>query len=798
VRPDPADLLDVSRLSAAVTRALPMTAGLSPRRRALVVGLAAAMLAGLAWHLIFTGLGLGSEEVVNRWGQNAIMAIAVALTAWRATIPGRDRPAWIALAAALGLWTLGNLYWSVAYYWAPEPPFPSPADAGWLAFYPPAYVCLGLLVRNSLKTFHPSMWLDGLVAGFTAAALGTAFVVTTILTDAVGSFSTVVTNAAYPICDLLLVCMAIATFGLKSWRPDRAWLLLGAGFATFAAADSIYLLRLAQATYSPGTVLDSLWLCGAALMALAAWQRPQPQRSVEVRGWRMLALPFGFGLTSIGVMAAAAVVDLEPLAVAFAAAALVAMMVRTAMTLREQGVLNETRRQARTDELTGLPNRRWFDQLLREAISRAEREGGEVAVLMIDLDRFNELNDTLGHHAGDRVLAQLGPRVRSALRSEDVLARLGGNEFAALLVSAAAVGPASERIREVLDERFIVEGIAFQIAASIGVALYPEHGADADTLLQRADVAMYQAKAGGSGTEFYDRDRDRSTRERLQMIGELRQAVSAGELVLHYQPKLDLRRRRITGVEALVRWPHPTRGLVPPGEFIPLAEQAGLMEPLTSFVLEGALRQAAEWLGRGIDLTVAVNVSATNLLDSRWTETVLSALAARHLAPERLVIEITEDIIMGDPERSLSVIEDLSRAGVRVALDDFGTGYSSLSYLKKLPLDELKIDRSFVLDMGIDDADAAIVQTTIDLARRLGIEVVAEGVEDAATLDAIVALGAATAQGFHIARPMPPHELEAWLREGGFCLPDDEDVERARPVDPLDAIQLDVGSRRGP
>jgi diguanylate cyclase (GGDEF)-like protein len=479
---------------------------------------------------------------------------------------------------------------------------------------------------------------------------------------------------------------------------------------------------------------------------------------------------------------------LDMAAAAFAGAALVASMLRTALTVRELRVLAETRRQASTDELTGLPNRRWFDGRLRAEIAAAERAGGELAVLIIDLDRFKELNDTLGHHAGDRLLAELGPRLSSALRAGDVLARLGGDEFAALLPSGAAAARAGERIAQALETSVAIDGIDLRVTASIGVAVYPQHGADAETLIQRADVAMYQAKARRTGTEFYARERDRNTRERLQMIGELRTAVAERRLALHYQPKLDLRRGTVAGVEALVRWPHPERGLIPPGEFIPLAEQTGVIGALTRFVLDEALRQVAEWRGRGIDLPVAVNVSATNLLDEGWTELVLATIARHDLAPRDLVIEITEGVLMVDPERSREVVTRLARAGVRVSVDDFGTGYSSLASLKHLPVDELKIDRAFVRHLRTDPADAAIVQSLVDLAHRLGIEVVAEGVEDAETLELLTAHGADRAQGFHIARPAPAEQIEAWLA-------DQEHDERAGAVDALDAVELDVGRR---
>jgi len=799
----------VDRLLSPFACLLPVAAELGPRRRRAAALALAALLGSLAVHLAYTALDVGAgnelvDTIVNRWGQQVVMAAAIALCALRVRRDDPDRGAWLALTIALGLWGLGNTYWNAVLYTVEQPPFPSPADAGWLAFYPFAYLCLGLHARRTIRGLPPSMWLDGLIGVLAVAAVGTVFLIAPLVDGHDVSTAELIIGSANPILDLLLLSLVIAFLGLGGGGRGRAWLLLGAGFAVFTGADFTLLHQFASNTYVPGSALDSMWLVGSAVMAIAAWQ-PTGARGERRRvGWRMLALPFIASFAAIALLLGAGLQSDQPVAVAFAAASLLTAMVRTTISVYELRRLAETRRQARTDELTGLPNRRWFDRELRRAIEEARETGGTLALLVIDLDHFKELNDTLGHHAGDRVLAQLGPRIRTALRTDDHVARLGGDEFAVLLPGAGAADGAGERIAEALSQRFTVEGIELQIAASIGVALFPEHGHDAETLLQRADVAMYQAKSRRSGTEFYARERDLHTRERLQLIGELRDAVAQERLILHYQPKLDLGRNRISGVEALVRWPHASRGLIPPDEFIPLAEQTGVIGPLTELVIAMALRQAADWRSRGIDLTMAVNVSATNLLEDGWTDGVLAALGHHGVRHDRFVVEITEDVLMTDPDRSLTALSALSSAGVRVALDDFGTGYSSLSYLKRLPVDELKIDRSFVFEMGTDPADAAIVQTAIDLGRRLGIGVAVEGVEDSATLRRLTDYGAGTAQGFHIARPMPAADLEAWLAGGGFApvpaddevvevvLGDDEDVERARPVDALHAVELYV------
>jgi diguanylate cyclase len=368
----------------------------------------------------------------------------------------------------------------------------------------------------------------------------------------------------------------------------------------------------------------------------------------------------------------------------------------------------------------------------------------------------------LGHHAGDLVLAQVGPRLRSVLRIEDVLARIGGDEFGVLLRGAVGVEQVGPRLSEALDRRLSVEGIDMRIVASVGIAIFPEHGADAQTLLQHADVAMYEAKRTHAGFAFYEHERDRNTRERFETVGELRDAIGTSQLVLHYQPKLNLQTGNVQEVEALVRWQHPARGLLPPAEFVGLAEQTGVMRRLTDHVLDTALAQAARWSQAGRDLGVAINVSASTLLDETWAAKVSERLRHHGVPSTRLRIEITEDAVMLDPERSLVVLRSLAAAGVGISIDDFGTGYSSLGLLKQLPVDELKIDRSFISNLA-NDHDAAIAQTAIDLGRRLRLAVVPEGVEDADTLARLAAWGATSAQGFVISRPVPAAELEVWL-----------------------------------
>jgi diguanylate cyclase (GGDEF)-like protein len=437
--------------------------------------------------------------------------------------------------------------------------------------------------------------------------------------------------------------------------------------------------------------------------------------------------------------------------------------------LRRQAELNEY--QATHDALTDLPNRVLFEDRIQQALLAAGRNGRGVAVLLIDLDRFKEVNDTLGHHAGDQLLREVGVRLKRTLRASDTVARLGGDEFGLILPGQnepAMVVTAIERITKAIEEPIVIQGLPLGIEASIGVAFYPDNSDEVEALLQCADAAMYRAKGDGLTHSFYETSGFRHDPARLTLVSDLRRAIQERELVLHYQPKADLQGGDVTAVEALLRWQHPVRGLVPPGEFIPVAEQTSLVKPLSAYVIDEALRQCRAWDEEGIELSIAVNVSMRNLLDVTFPDEVRRLLDLHHVAPSRLELEITESAVLTDPNRTRRVLERLSSMGLRLSVDDFGTGYSSLTSLKRLPLDEIKIDRSFVMNMLDDEDDAVIVRSTIDLARNLGLDVVAEGVESADVWAELGTLGCNTAQGFFLSRPVPADELAAWLRARGI------------------------------
>ena len=420
------------------------------------------------------------------------------------------------------------------------------------------------------------------------------------------------------------------------------------------------------------------------------------------------------------------------------------------------------------DRLTDLPNRVLFRDRAERAIAAASRSGRTVGILIMDLDSFKEVNDTLGHHHGDMLLREIGPRLTARLRSSDTVARMGGDEFAILLPDVRGADEAREVAHEVLDQLgqpLTIGGVTLDVRASIGVACFPEHGDDVDVLIQRADVAMYNAKSSRGGAALYDLALDPYSVERLVLAAQLREAMERDEIVLHYQPQVDLATGRCSGVEALARWEHPQRGRIFPDAFIPLAEQTGQIRALTMCVIRQAVAQCARWRADGLDLDIAVNVSARDLLDLELPAAVDDLLALHALPADRLVLEITESMLVSDPHRAERVLVQLSRLGVRIAVDDFGTGYSSLTYLKRMPIDEIKVDRSFVLNMATNADDAAIVASTVGLGQNLGLHTVAEGVENAAAFSVLQAMGCGRAQGYHLSRPIPADELARWAAQ---------------------------------
>jgi diguanylate cyclase (GGDEF)-like protein len=508
------------------------------------------------------------------------------------------------------------------------------------------------------------------------------------------------------------------------------------------------------------TVLEDMEQCGAAVWKIAM-------------GWTFAGIAVGQFLVWNG-WAPSFLHRADALGVGILGTIALAMVIRMAGATGMKKEQAETLlgHQALHDMLTGLPNRSCFYDRTEQAMRQGARDGSKSAVMLFDLDRFKEINDTLGHKYGDRVLSHVGPRIQSVLREADTIARLGGDEFCVLLPRVEALSYAIEvadRIIAVLAEPIEIDGMVLGIEASCGIAMAPLDGDNADILLQRADVAMYVAKDSNVNVVAYTDKLNVNTPGRLTLLGDLRTAISENHLVLHYQPKANLATGQVHGVEALVRWQHPTLGLVPPSDFIPVAEHTGLIKPLTTWVLKTALAQCREWLdetnARGMsELSMAINLSTRSLLDDGFPDEVKAALDHAGVPAHLLELEVTESAIMTDPMKARRLLIELSDLGVRIAIDDFGTGYSSLAYLKDLPVSQLKIDQSFVHNMHDDLNDAIIVRSVVDLGHNLGLQTVAEGVEDHQTWMQLAQLGCDDAQGYFLARPMPPAELMPWLQ----------------------------------
>jgi diguanylate cyclase (GGDEF)-like protein len=480
---------------------------------------------------------------------------------------------------------------------------------------------------------------------------------------------------------------------------------------------------------------------------------------VGVGLWQTLRPDLAYELLTTGALLALA--PLVALSIQAGPAFVPLLLPSLAAVYAVGSVAVKSEHQAMTDALTGLANRKRLGERTAAAV-----HVGPAALVLLDLDRFKEVNDTLGHYVGDQLLTAVAQRLASSMRPGDTVARLGGDEFAVLLPGAGAdvASRAAERARAALAEPFVLGGLLVDVAASAGVAVSPEHGVDVDDLLQHADVAMYLSKESGE-VEVYDSARDRNSTARLALLGELRRALDSDELVLHFQPKADLTTGEVVGVEALVRWNHPERGLVPPDEFIPLAERSGLITPLTAWVLDAGLRQIAAWRARGWELSLAVNITVKDLCGDQLVERVAEGLARYGVPASALQLEVTEGSLFADSARTRHSLERLEALGVSLSLDDFGTGWSSLVQLRQLPVSEIKVDRSFVARMDSDARDLAIVSSVVDLARGLGMRVVAEGVEDVATWHRLSAMGCDRAQGWWLSRALPADELGLWLAQ---------------------------------
>jgi diguanylate cyclase (GGDEF)-like protein len=733
----------------------------SGRRRALaaVFALGTAALAASVAH---STLGLGAPSLAWQLVFTSVYLAAGALCLARAAWVRAERATWLFLGVGVLLHGGGWLVDFVAYDGAA--PMPSWSDPLWLGAYLGFYPGVVLLGRERFARRGVGMWLDGLLGGLALGAVTAATALQASLSNLDAAGSAAVTGAAYPLADIALLTFLATMFAGSSWRPSASGLALVAGLLVLVGVDTTYAVDSANDGWLAGGVYDPLWCLAMLVLAAAAWL-PARRAPVVATTRRSLIFPSAFAAVAVGVLVYGQTVRLNPVAVALAVLALLTVMVRMALLLRETATLAVSRKLSLTDDLTGLANRRSFTAEVEGAVAD-ERPS---ALLMIDLDQFKELNDTLGHHVGDELLRGVGPRLSAAVGAGDVVARLGGDEFGVLLkdTDADAAAAIAARLRTTLGRPYALAGISLHVGASIGIAAFPEHAQDAGTLLRHADVAMYEAKRGRLGHAVYASEGDHHSRDRLELAGEMRHALSNDELTLHYQPVADLGTGKVLGVEALVRWRHPERGLLPPGAFLPAIEHTELMRELSRRVLAMAICQAGAWFRLERPWRVSANLSATDLLDRSLVDDV-GALLRRYGTPaRRLTLEVTESVLMTDPARAMQVLGELRGLGVHLALDDFGTGWSSLTHLQRMPVHEIKIDRSFVAAMATEANSAAIVSSTVDLAHALGLRVVAEGIEDEATWRRLRAVGCDAAQGYHLSRPLPAAEFETTAGEIG-------------------------------
>jgi diguanylate cyclase (GGDEF)-like protein len=711
--------------------------------------------------------GMAATVVYDVLLYNAVYLLA-AVVCWR-TAAGqpRERVVWRSLSFALAATAAGTAGYAVLVAPAMHVVPAWLVVALWVPAYPALCVALVGLVRSRIRVTHPSMWLDGLIGAFGAVCFAVSLFPQ--ISASPGS-ATLLLAQLYPVADTVLLAALAATGSVVGLRRDWPLALLVTGLLCTLAGDASYLGHVARGDLTPDAALNLTWLAGAGLTALAAHMAartgpavPADADAVSRIGWRVVLVPLSCNVTSLTVLVTTWGTPSLGVAGWAAVACLTVTLARMAMSFQEFRGLHEIRAQARTDELTGLANRRALLERARAvlAVTSARRP---VALLLLDLDGFKEVNDSLGHAAGDELLGMVGPRLGPELAGGELLARLGGDEFAVLLPDTGLDEAAerAERLRARLLEPFVVGGVRLHVGVSVGIATAPVPAATVTELLRCADVAMYAAKNAHAGIHAYVPDFDGGAADRLQTMEDLRVALQQGQLVVHLQPQLDLADGTVVGVEALVRWQHPVRGLLSPAVVVPAAEQAGLLRPLTDTVLGLALTAAARWWP-GRPVPVSVNLSAASVTDLDLPTKTARLLRDHGLPPEALTLELVEDTLMADPERGRTVLGQLRQLGIRTSIDDYGTGYSSLAYLRHLPADELKLDRSLTHDVGRDSRATAIVRHTVALAHELGLTLVAEGVEDDETAAVLADLGCDIAQGYAVARPMPVDDFVGWL-----------------------------------
>ncbi len=730
-----------------------------------------ARLGYVPWLVTFAGVSAakvlpsaGADQVAESVvvGTLGVFFVFLLLRLVLATVayPGR-RVGLVSLSVGVALWAAGATVLNSAG--APSSiVFPAPGEWLFLSAYA-GFAAFLVMDGQGDGRASAGTWLDAAVACGGAGCLAGAVLVTPLADGFARQGVPLLVALTYPLLDLVLVAVVLGQVVLRQRAVDLGSAAIAGGLLLFAFADTSLVRGLAGGRYDYGLALDVCWLLGFLLLASAAC-RPRAERD-EV------ASPRRFTATSVVLAEAVALAALifqpsgaaRPYVVIPAAATLLAAGARMVLALRAARGAAEAWRLSHTDDLTGLPNRR----ALTARVDQGLELGEPLGLLLLDLDGFKEINDSIGHAAGDMMLRIIATRLRKAFHARVLVTRLGGDEFALVAPHADPV-PLLELAREVLDvvrKPARVDGLELEITGSVGLTVRESGDTECGDLLRRADVAMYQAKADRAGALLYDAGRDDFTRQRLTMAEELRRAIGAGELEVWYQPQVEAVSGRVCAVEALVRWRHPTEGLVSPGAFLPVARRSGLMAAISETVIDTVIEDLTRWRADGLEFGAALNLAPPELLGGTVLHRMFERLREAGLPADSLTVEVTEDSFLAEPQRAREVLVQIRDQGVQVSIDDYGTGFSSLSYLRDLPVQELKIDRSFVAAVVSDPRSRMIVASTHQLAQGLGLRTVAEGVEDTATLAELVALGLDVVQGYHVAKPMPADQIASWVAD---------------------------------
>ncbi|HWT47711.1 MAG TPA: bifunctional diguanylate cyclase/phosphodiesterase, partial [Mycobacterium sp.] len=746
----------------------------------------AALAIGVVAFTVISALNPSASHSVlfTKFLYPALNLSAAALIAVRAYRIAAERLAWTLIAAAMVVSAMGDV---VYILWVPNGQSPSAADAEYLAFYPLAYAGLLLLMRGHRKRLPLAVRLDSLAYGLTAAAVAAALTAGPVHVAATRAPTTVLVGLLYPWGDLVLLALAAGMLPTFWWRNEFRWALLIAGIILFAAADTAYLFQTSTGSYRAGSVLDTCWPAASLLVAMASWAPSFSAAPLPRRGFG----PYAKSLTCTVAALAVAILahDSRP-AVILAVLSLIAIAARFAVTFRDVSMVAESHKRAMTDELTMLPNRRSLATALTELSpsksagpSSVTRTSSRRALLLLGLCEFQEISDTVGRHFGDELLCHIAKRLANTVRRGDLLARVSDDEFAILLAEGSdliAARAQAGRLLEDLSGPFELDPLTVQVDARIAIALYPDHCDHPQELLTRAETAIPHAQSALGNIAAYDSAFEIHRDNDPDLIEELRAALFEGHgLTVHYQPKINASDGSVHSVEALLRWQHPSRGLLLPDEFLPAAERAGLMRKVANRTISAALAQIRSWRDQGMPLTVAVNLSTTNLLDLDLVGTIERLLRTNDLPADALIVEITESALV-DSVRSRNTVAALQRLGVRISIDDYGTGWSSLARLQDVSVDELKLDKIFVARLAQDPRSVAIVRSTVALAHSLGADLVAEGVEDEVTLSALRRYGCTITQGFVHSPPLPPDDLQRWIANHA---PNSSSSARARVTD---------------